>query len=107
MSNPDDLNDAIPWADETAMPAIPTPTAGDVGWLLLGSGVFGLIINLLGERRGLSDLAVPLSLIGAGTGVLLQRRQSNMSAAEEKILAELDALDPVAGARDGVGTRRS
>lgn len=99
MRNQDDLNDVFAQADEPAMPAIPMPTAGDVGWLLLGSGAFGLMINLLRERRGLIDLAVPLGLIGAGAGVLLQRRRGNMETAEQNILAELDALDPVARAQ--------
>lgn len=77
-------------------PAISMPSRSEFGWLLVGSGVFGVIINLLRERRDLIDLVVPLSLLGLGSGVLLQQRQSQMEAAEEKILAELDALDPIA-----------
>jgi hypothetical protein len=81
------------------MSTIPMPTGRDLGLLLLGSGAFALVINLFRERRGLVDLAVPIGFASVGLGILLQRRQSHMEAAEEKILAELDALDPVARAQ--------
>lgn len=71
----------------------------DVGWLLVGGGAAGLFINLLLDKRGFFDLVIPLGLVGLGSGVLLQHRQSNMDEAEENILAELDALDPVARAQ--------
>lgn len=75
------------------------PIGGELAWLLFGSGVLVLTINLLRERRGLVDLVVPIGLIGTGVAVLLQRRQDDMDAAQRKILAELDALDPVARAQ--------
>jgi len=75
------------------------PSLTDVGWLLVGSGLFGSIVSLLRERRGFLDLAVPLCLIGLGSGVLLKQRQTHMEAAEENIRAELSALDPVARAQ--------
>ena len=78
---------------------IPMPSRNEMGWLLLGGGAVGLIFTLFGKRRDFVDLAVPLVLMGLGSGVLLQERQTNMEAAEEKILAELDALDPVARAQ--------
>jgi hypothetical protein len=88
------IEDANPTGSE-----IPLPSTSELGWLLVGGGVAGVIINLIRERRGLVDLAVPIGLASIGLGVLLQRRQSNMEAAEENILAELDALDPVARAQ--------
>lgn len=78
---------------------LPVPSLTDVGWLLVGSGVFSSIVSLLRERRGFLDLALPLSLIGLGSGVLLKQRQTHMEAAEENIRAELNALDPVARAQ--------
>ena len=75
------------------------PSVSDLAWLLVGGGVAGVIINLIRDRRRFVDLAVPIGLASLGLGVLLQRRQSHMEAAEEKILAELDALDPVARAQ--------
>ncbi len=78
---------------------IPMPSINEVGWLLVGGGVVGLIVALLRKRRGLLDIAAPLGLMGLGSGVLLQERQTNMDVAEDNILAELDALDPVARAQ--------
>lgn len=78
---------------------VPMPSLNEVGWLLVGGGVVGLIVTLMRERRSLLDIAVPIGLMGLGSGVLLQERQTNMEAAEENILAELDALDPVARAQ--------
>ena len=60
----------------------------DHGWIV---HEFGRTSNQL-----LTLHEVPLGLLGLGSGVLLQQRQSQMEAAEEKILAELDALDPIA-----------
>lgn len=95
------MNDEVfPISNEDAEGAgAPVPSADDIGWLLLGGGVIGAIISLLRDRRGFVDLAVPLGLIAFGSGVLLKRRQTNIETAEENILAELDALDPVARAQ--------
>ena len=79
--------------------SFPIPTVNEVGWILVGGGVLGAIITLLRDRRGFTDLAVPLGLLTVGCGILLQRRQHQMVAAEEKIRAELDALDPIARAQ--------
>lgn len=94
-----DVNDVHIEEGESASPLIPMPIGGELAWLLFGSGVLVLTINLLRERRGLVDLVVPIGLIGTGVAVLLQRRQDDMDAAQRKILAELDALDPVARAQ--------
>ena len=100
MKNDDLMQDDVFTEDADSNDcSIPMPSLGEVGWLLLGSGAFGLVVTLMRKRRGLVDLAIPLGLIGLGSGVLLQRRQTNMEAAEENILAELDALDPVARAQ--------
>lgn len=80
-------------------PGFPIPTVNEVGWILVGGGVLGAIISLLRDRRGIADLAVPLGLIVIGSGVLLERRQTRMVAAEESIRTELDALDPIARAQ--------
>ena len=84
---------------ETNECGIPMPSLNEVGWLLVGGGVVSLIVTLMRKRRGILDIAVPLGLMGLGSGVLLQERHTNMEAAEENILAELDALDPVARAQ--------
>ena len=78
---------------------LPLPSPNDAGWVLVGSGVFGAIFSLLRGRRGFLDLAVPLCLMGLGSGLLLKQRQTDMEAAQEKIRAELKALDPVARAQ--------
>lgn len=75
---------------------IPLPTVDDIGWLLIGGGVLGSVITLFRDRRGFVDIAAPLGLIALGSGLLLQRRKTNMVAAEGNIRAELDALDPIA-----------
>lgn len=77
----------------------PSPSKKDLGWILVGGGAVGTIIALMRRRSDVTDWIVPLSLIGLGTGVLLQRRQSQMHEAEASILAELDSLDPIARAQ--------
>ena len=100
MKNDDLMQDDVFTEDAgTDGCSIPMPSLNEVGWLLVGGGVVSLIVTLLRKRRGLLDIAVPLGLMGLGSGVLLQERQTNMEAAEENILAELDALDPVARAQ--------
>lgn len=92
-------DDVLAEDTETNGYGVPMPSLNDVGWLLVGGGVVGLIVTLMRKQRGLLDIAVPIGLMGLGSGVLLQERQTNMEAAEENILAELDALDPVARAQ--------
>jgi len=75
------------------------PNQKEVGWLFLGGGLVASALSLLRGRRGFTDLAVPLGLVGVGCGVLLQQRQTHMEAAEENITAALDALDPLARAQ--------
>ena len=78
---------------------IPMPTKDEVGWLLVGGGIVASLVNLLRGDRGPVDWLIPLSLTGLGFGVLLSHRQSEMESAEERILAELDQLDPIARAQ--------
>jgi len=75
------------------------PGIDDMGWLLMGGGAFGLVVSLLARRRGLRDLAPFAVLIGSGAALLWRRRQTRMEATQERIMRELDALDPVARAQ--------
>lgn len=77
----------------------PTPSKDEIGWLLVGGGIVGSLVNLLRGDRGPVDWLIPLSLTGLGFGVLLSHRQSQMESAEGKILTELDQLDPIARAQ--------
>lgn len=77
----------------------PTPSRDEVGWLLVGGGIVGSLVNLLRGDRGPVDWLIPVGLAGIGLGVLLQNRQSEMDTAEDTILAELDKLDPIARAQ--------
>ena len=70
-----------------------------IGWLLVGSGFASLLILLVKGYRKAVGWLVPVGLVGAGAAILLQERQSRISAAEEKIMAELDTLDPVGRAQ--------
>lgn len=86
-------------SSDSEISGLPVPTRGEIGWLLVGGGVVGAAINLLRGQRGLVDWIAPVGLIGIGSGILLNQRQTHMEAAEQKIQAELDALDPVARAQ--------
>lgn len=79
--------------------SFPVPSTKDIGWLLVGGGAVGALVTLLRGRRGLGDWVVPLGLVGLGSGILLQRRQTHIVAAEQSIMAELDTLDPIARAQ--------
>ena len=78
---------------------LPTPSRKDLGWLLIGGGIVGSIVTLLRRRRRVTDWAFHFGLICAGAGVLLQRRRKHMDLAQESIMVELDALDPIARAQ--------
>ena len=79
--------------------SIPKPSKKDIGWLLVGGGLVGSLVNILRGDRGPVDWLIPVSLAGLGFGVLLSHRQSQMDSAEGTILAELDRLDPIARAQ--------
>lgn len=79
---------------------VPIPRREDLGWLLIGGGVVGAVVTLARRRRRRrGEWALHLGLICAGAGVLLRRRRAHMERAEETIMAELDALDPIARAQ--------
>jgi hypothetical protein len=78
---------------------LPSPTKKDLGWLLVGGGLVGGAITLMRRRPHLTDWIVPMSLVGLGSGILLQLRQTGIQRAEETIVAELDSLDPIARAQ--------
>ena len=79
--------------------SIPKPSKEDIGWLLVGGGLVGSLVNILRGDRDPVDWLIPVSLAGLGLGVLLRHRQSQMESAEDTILAELDKLDPIARAQ--------
>jgi hypothetical protein len=79
--------------------SIPKPSKEGIGWLLVGGGLVGSLVNVLRGDRGPVDWLIPVSLAGLGFGVLLSHRQSEMESAEDTILAELDKLDPIARAQ--------
>jgi len=100
MKNDDLIQDDVFTEDAgTNDCGIPMPSLNEVGWLLVGGGFVGAFLSLLRKRSSFVGIAVPLGLIGLGSGLLLQERHTNIEAAEENILAELDALDPVARAQ--------
>ena len=85
--------------EESKELSFPTPSKDEIGWLLVGGGIVGSLVNLLRGDRGPAEWLIPVGLAGIGLGVLLQGRQSEMDSAEETILAELDKLDPIARAQ--------
>ena len=79
---------------------VPIPRREDLGWLLIGGGIVGAVVTLVRRRRRRrGEWALHLGLICAGAGVLLRRRRAHIERAEENIMAELDALDPIARAQ--------
>jgi hypothetical protein len=76
-----------------------TSALEDMAWLLVGGGVVGALVMLIRGQRRFIDWAIPAGLIGAGLAVLLRQRQQQIDEAQQIILAELDALDPVARAQ--------
>ena len=79
---------------------VPIPRREDLGWLLIGGGLVGAVVTLARRhRRRRGEWALHLGLIFAGAGVLLRRRRAHMQQAEDNIMAELDALDPIARAQ--------
>lgn len=80
--------------------------AEEITWLLVGSGIVAALTLLLRRRQRTVDWLIPVGLIGAGiiflllrAKTLLQRREARMETARQVILAELDALDPIARAQ--------
>ena len=80
-------------------PGIPMPSLQTISWSLIAGGGLSALTNLLTGRRRLMDWIVPVSLLGLGAGVLLQQRQTRLEASQQTIIAELDALDPIARAQ--------
>ncbi len=73
--------------------------AENLAWLLVGGGVLSALVNIVRDRRGLADWALPVGLVGAGAAILLARRRTHLEVAQRNILAELDSLGPVARAQ--------
>ena len=65
-------------------------TVGDT----IDVGVFAV-----GATRSGAEWLLPLGLVGAGAAILLSERERGIDRAEERIAAELDALDPIARAQ--------
>ena len=79
---------------------VPLPRREDLCWLLIGGGIVGAVVRLVRRRRRRrGEWVLHLGLICAGAGVLLRRRRAHMERAEDNIMAELDALDPIARAQ--------
>lgn len=70
-----------------------------VGWFLVVSGVIGAVMLIIRGGRQIMGWLVVAGMIGGGASLLLQERQERMDTATENIVAELDALDPVARAQ--------
>jgi hypothetical protein len=71
----------------------------EVGWFLVVSGVIGAVLLIIRGGRHIVGWLVMAGMIGGGTILLLQERQGRIDTATENIVAELDALDPVARAQ--------
>jgi hypothetical protein len=70
-----------------------------MGWLLVGSGVIGALLLLIRNDRRIVALAISAGLTLAGATLLMEQRQSHIDQAGQRILEELDGLDPVAKAQ--------
>jgi len=73
--------------------------SNQLGWLLLGSGFATALALLFSRNRRKVGWLLPLGLIVAGIVYLLQQRQTHIDKVQERILVELDGLDPIARAQ--------
>ena len=71
----------------------------DMGWLLVGSGVIGALLLLIRRERRIVAWGISVGLTLAGVTLLMEQRQSHIDQVEQRILEELDGLDPVAKAQ--------
>ena len=78
---------------------LPSPDTLDMGWLLVGSGVIGALLLLIRRDRRIVAWGISAGLTLAGATLLMEQRQSHIDQAEQRILEELDGLDPVARAQ--------
>lgn len=68
-------------------------------WILVGVSTVGALIGLVARPRRILEWILPLGLAGGGLALLLTRRQTRIDAVEERVLAELADLDPLARAQ--------
>jgi len=76
-----------------------SPDTLDMGWLLVGSGVIGALLLLILRDRRIVAWGISAGLTLAGATLLMEQRQSHIDQAEQRILEELDGLDPIARAQ--------
>jgi hypothetical protein len=76
-----------------------SPDTLDMGWLLIGSGVIGALLLLIRRDSRIVAWGISTGLSLAGVTLLMEQRQSLIDQAEQRILEELDGLDPVARAQ--------
>ena len=76
-----------------------SPDTLDMGWLLVGSGVIGALLLLIRRDRRIVAWGISAGLTLVGATLLMEQRQSHIDQAEQRILEELDGLDPVARAQ--------
>jgi hypothetical protein len=85
-------------ADNTVS-ADPNPYVEDLAWLLVGGGALGGLFGLMRGRTRISDWLIPLGLTATGIALLLRDRRTSIEEAEERVQADLEALDPFARAQ--------
>ena len=78
---------------------LPKLTRDQWGWLAVGAGAVGIVGTLLHRNRSAVEWLLPLGLLGGGAAMLLQERAKGIDSAEERIVAELESLDPLARAQ--------
>ena len=71
----------------------------DIAWLLVAGGVVGALVMIIRGQSKFTDWLIPLGLAGAGVAILLKQREAHIEEAEQRIMAELEGLDPVAKAQ--------
>ena len=69
------------------------------GWLAMAAGAVGTMGVLLHRDRSSLEWLLPLGLLGGGAAMLLLEREKGIDHAEERIVAELSNLDPLARAQ--------
>ena len=83
---------------ETNLKGLTSQDTTEMGWLLVGGGILGSLYLLIKKSRNIFSWVLTVGMVVAGFDLVLKDRRERIQQTGDKIIAQLDELDPIARA---------